>query len=465
MSYKGNDLDLRAPDGRPAENGPESGPEPGSDLRLSTLQPFGRQPAIAVDRTVLACCNLAYDIAAFHAAREVGPAHLLHALTRIDAARDILEGHGVRTGELRRDTAVAIVSEPPATPAGTATRPGASTEFEQLLRRSAMRATADGVAASIRDLMRALLGDARETPAAHLLLRAASDPAELERWVAQPAAAFRAEGPAAALQSAAAQALTARLEALETALRTLAAEAAADRQAMLDLLAELQREFRAARTQEAAGSATRLESLAQSVAGLAERFEAIRVFAPGDAGSDMPGRLSALEAKLATQPSAIADAVAFMLDRRRAGAAAEDHAPDQAADRLADLEARLRTQADRMATHMADLLEEAAKAREHDRDELHEALVKLGTNQQTLANNLEAWRLDLSGDVSIVSNRLEALERNFQHASARPARNGARAATFKRWLYQTGRVLPATWRQDAAAIRQSLRAFRRDGKA
>ena len=328
-----------------------------------------------------------------------------------------------------------------------------------------MRAAADGVAASIHELMRALLGDMREKPAAHLLLRAASDPAELERWAAQPAAAFRAEAPAGALQTATAQALMARLEAMETALRALAAEAAADRQAMLDLLAESQREFRAARTQEAAASATRLDDLTQSVARLADRFEAIRVFAPGDAGLDMPGRLSALEAKLATQPSAIADAVAFMLDARRAGAAGEEQAPDPAGDRLADLEARLRAQADHVTDHMTDRLEEAAKARERDRDELHEALVKLGTNQQTLANNLEAWRHDLSGDVSIVSNRLEALELNFQQAFTRPAGNGARAATFKRWLYQTGRVLPSAWRPDAAAIRQSLRAFRRDGKA
>ena len=67
MSYKGNDLDLRAPDERP----PEASPEPGADLRLSALQlsSSGRQATIAVDRTVLACCNLAYDIAAFHAAR------------------------------------------------------------------------------------------------------------------------------------------------------------------------------------------------------------------------------------------------------------------------------------------------------------------------------------------------------------------------------------------------------------
>lgn len=457
MSYKGNDLDLRAPDERP----PEASPEPGADLRLSALQLSspGRQATIAVDRTVLACCNLAYDIAAFHAAREVGLAHLLHALTRVDAARDILDGHGIRTGELRRETAVAVASEAPATPAGTATKPRASTEFEQMLRRSAMRAAADGVSASIHDLLRALLADVHETPAAQLLLRTASDPAELERWAAQPAAAFRMNGPAAALQPDTAQALMTRLEALEGALRALAVEAAADRQAMLDLLGELQREFRATRAQEAAASAARLDGLAQSLAGLAERFEAIRVFAPE--GSDMAARLAALEAKLATQPSAIADAVAFVLEERRETTQAEEPAPNGSsgppADRLADLEAMLRTQAAR--------LEEADKARVHDRDELHEALVKLGTNQQTLAHNLEAWRLDSGGDVSIVSNRLEALERSLHGMLASRGRNGARLGSFKRWLNQTGQALPSTWRPDAAAIRQSLRTFRRGGKA
>ena len=57
---------------------------------------------------------------------------------------------------------------------------------------------------------------------------------------------------------------------------------------------------------------------------------------------------------------------------------------------------------------------------ERDLNEIFEALVKLGTNQQTLANNLEAWRLDSSGDVSIVSNRLENMERTLQDALTPP---------------------------------------------
>ena len=52
------------------------------------------------------------------------------------------------------------------------------------------------------------------------------------------------------------------------------------------------------------------------------------------------------------------------------------------------------------------------------------------------------------------------MERTLQETLAPPLRseegadgNGARGRTFKRWLYGTGRVLPSTWRDDAAAIR------------
>ena len=99
-------------------------------------------------------------------------------------------------------------------------------------------------------------------------------------------------------------------------------------------------------------------------------------------------------------------------------------------------------------------------------NEIFEALVKLGTNQQTLASNLESWRLDNSGDVSIVSNRLENMERTLQEtlAPSLPSEEGGPAATarlrdartFKRWLYGTGRVLPSTWRDDVAAMRNSV---------
>jgi hypothetical protein len=107
-------------------------------------------------------------------------------------------------------------------------------------------------------------------------------------------------------------------------------------------------------------------------------------------------------------------------------------------------------------------MEEATKTHERDLSEIFEALVKLGTNQQTLGNNLEAWRLDSSGDISIVSNRLENMERTLQHgaspdAPSSPEGDGPPGKGFKRWLYGTGRVLPSSWREDAAALRESLR--------
>ncbi len=199
----------------------------------------------------------------------------------------------------------------------------------------------------------------------------------------------------------------------------------------------------------------KLEETNRAVARLAERFEAIRVFSPDDNG-DLGGRLGALEGKLAEQPSAIANAVGIMLAERQPGAdAASQPAPDTGnplADRLAAVEDLLRGQTERM--------HEAAKLQERDLGEIFEALVKLGTNQQTLASNLEAWRLDSSGDISIVSNRLERLERAVvpPPAPPRPQQQpapepGVAAESGKRW----GRMLPATWREDAAALRDSLR--------
>ncbi|MFX9065745.1 hypothetical protein ABTN38_20655, partial [Acinetobacter baumannii] len=38
------------------------------------------------------------------------------------------------------------------------------------------------------------------------------------------------------------------------------------------------------------------------------------------------------------------------------------------------------------------------------------ALIKLNTNQHTLAGSIDQWRLDGVGDISVVSKQLEAIE-------------------------------------------------------
>jgi hypothetical protein len=458
MSYKGNDLDLRGASVSSLRN---AGAGEGGGMlatwppHLDSMRDTAHGQPIAVDATVMSVCNAAYDAATFHGAREVGLQHLVYGLTRVEAAREVLEMHGVRTSELRRDAAAAIAEAAPAV--GPGRMPRSSPEIEQTLRQAAGRAGQDSMPASVHDVLRALLTHDRDAPATELLLRASNDPEQLERWAAEPGAismALQQGYGAQPQQSAATQELVARLEAMEQRIQTLVAEAAADRKTLLDLVGEIQRDMRVPRAEGGSAIAAigeKLEQTNSAVAQLADRFETIRSFVPGE--GDLGGRLAALEGRLAEQPSAIADAVSFILKDHQPGSAAGGLPAESGTaltDRLSAVEDLLRGQTERML--------EATKTHERDLGEVFEALVKLGTNQQTLANNLEAWRLDSSGDISIVSNRLERLERALVPQPAPPRPQAAvpqsvpREKAIKRW-----RVLPATWRQDAAALRDSLR--------
>jgi hypothetical protein len=359
---------------------------------------------------------------------EVAPLHLAHGLTRVEGAAQALERLGVDVAGLRRATAAAIAGEAaavsgPAPSAALRTAP----ELTRLLHRAAALA---GAPASPRDVLRALLAAGPGDIAAALVLEAAANPDALRRWSAE----VPANVPDFIPQTAAVERLTARLSELEAAVRMLQDE------------------------------------LGRAVAGLAQRFEAIRAFAPGE-GSDLAARLAQLEAAVAAQPSRFADAVAFTL-AQRAGAEGDPQAAN-GADRLAHLEEMLRIQSERR--------EEANRAHEREFHEAFGALVKLGANQQTLAGNLEAWRLDSSGDIGIVGNRLAALEGALRAVLPRPrpqppagiaapppgpgitaGGETAPAGSLRRWLVTTGRMLPPSWREDMNALRETLRLRRRN---
>src|SRR5262245_46657007 len=152
MAYKGTDLDLRTP--RPATN-PSETPmtalrEPASNGGSVRLAGSFAGP-IAVDETVLACCNRAYDIACFHAAPDVRLEHLLHALTRVGVAAEALAELGIRVDNLRRDTAVAIAADLPARPLEADTSPRSSAAFEHVLRRAADQAGRPQAPAGVPD--------------------------------------------------------------------------------------------------------------------------------------------------------------------------------------------------------------------------------------------------------------------------------------------------------------------------
>lgn len=462
MFYKGNDLDLRV-SWRTAHERMRN------DTAHRPHPEILRGAPIAVDQTVLACCNGAYDAAMFFGTREVRPEHLLYALTRVDGARDALEQHGIHTQQLRRETAAMMSTlEPPGGAWDGRGAPSASPELEDLLRRAAGRAGQDGAATTVHDILRAVLNGGRETGLAAIVLHAAADPQALERWAAEVQLPLHMGAPPslqlAQLQPDAVEKLSGRIEQMEAGMRALVAEVSADRKAMLDLLGELQEEIRAART-ATAGVADVRQSLQEGIAALQQ----VRAATP-----DVDGRLAALETRITDQPPAIAEAVAYMLGQTADGAESAIAGTGGIATKLADVETALRAQAERM--------EEAGKTHEHDLSEIYEALVKIGANQQTLAANLETWRLDSGGDIGIVSNRVESLEKVLRAVLPRPrpepqqqpAQAEAARATgddlyegepptgsFKRWLFGTTRVLPASWREDMSALRDSVR--RRNG--
>jgi hypothetical protein len=408
MTYKGSDLDLRTPCPAPAYGGLQ----PDSRARSEP----GRSPPIVVDDVVHAACNVAHDAAMFLGGGPVSPVHMMHGLTRVQAAAQALERHGIDGHALRRASAAAVAGEAPALGERAGAAPRTSPELDRLLRQAAalaaVREGAFGAPVSVADVLRAVLAAGREQPAAALLLGAAADPDALWRWGTE------AQAPAPGLVPAtvAVESLAARVSELEGAVRALA------------------------------------DDLGRAVAVLAERFEAIRAFAPGP---DLSGRLSSLETALSAQSSMIAEAAGGPV-------------------RLARLEEALNAH--------GQALEEANRKYVHDSQEVFAAVARIGANQQTLAGNLEAWRLDSSGDISIVSNRLQEMEQALRAVLPRPrpeqppadqaplpgnaAAGGdeAQAASgLRRWLTGTGRVLPASWREDMNTLRETLRARRRNG--
>ena len=175
-TYRGEDLDLRAPLGRPPRDtaGPVDPGLNGTRPRMPATNGTRNEP-LYVDDTVLACCNHAFDIAQAHGAAEVRLEHLVHALTRVEAAAEVLEQRGIREAHLRRESAAVIASEIPVGLAHSHAAPRSSVELEDVLRRSSDQARRRDNTATVQDLLWVLLNYDREIPAIALLLRHATD--------------------------------------------------------------------------------------------------------------------------------------------------------------------------------------------------------------------------------------------------------------------------------------------------
>lgn len=159
MGYRGHDLDLRTPQTwREMPGGPQEGAK---GLNSAPMRGRGYtdedEIPIWVDDTVLACCNHAFDVALAHRSSEVRVEHLLHALTRIEDAAEVLETNGIRAASLRRETATVIAGEIPVSLTNGSSSPRRADSFEEVLRLAAAHAYQRNQPVGVGDLLHVFL--------------------------------------------------------------------------------------------------------------------------------------------------------------------------------------------------------------------------------------------------------------------------------------------------------------------
>ena len=179
MTYKGDDLDLRTPSGgtRGAFQAPPGAATPSASnswLSRALAEADESQP-VWVDDTTLAVCNQAFDLAVILGAPEVGLEHVVHAMTQIEAASDILYDHNIHVSTLRRESTAIIMEDFPVSRGDGKSSPLKSAEFEGLLYRAADKAYARRSPVTIEDILDTLFDMSRDNASRKLLARHRTD--------------------------------------------------------------------------------------------------------------------------------------------------------------------------------------------------------------------------------------------------------------------------------------------------
>jgi Clp amino terminal domain, pathogenicity island component len=180
-------------------------------------------------------------------------------------------------------------------------------------------------------------------------------------------------------------------------------------------------------------------------------------------------RLQSFASNFDRQGSDMVAAIASPLSQRMASLSTEVQARDEdmvravslIGDKLAGVEKTLAVFGQRtIDTHTA-----------HGRDliEVHDALVKLNSNQQTLAASMDQWRLDTNNDLTFMSNRMEGLEKNVakpvqmleslsynvQTLQRTTVKREEQRSRFRQWLMGTDDWYAASWEQNGSAARNN----------
>jgi hypothetical protein len=604
MAYRGDDLDLRTPrtwSATPADlagwsqdtglNGPRGRGSYGA----------GRNGPIWVDETVLACVNHAYDVALAHRSNEVRLEHLLHALTRIDAAAEELESRGVRVAALRRESATVIASEIPVGLTNGKSTPRRSEELEHVLRASGALGARRGVPAGINELLHLILDVEPDLPGLALLTRISPrqqtpmqeplfasrpvyvqepryeipEPPRVVRTAPPPPPVYYQEPvqvpqpPPVRVQrgefggTATDNIQNSRLDALEQMMRALSSDLSNERRVFTATLQDMQREMSGMRDDssrfvEIANTRSspsldlgplvdRIATLERAVAaGLDRLNEAVQTvetkarkdglgavdLSPiinrldiieeavlskdSDVGEDIVSRLRRLEDGLGVERTRAAEvatamsqamarqkgelAVAIMqplmetLERNKAGQV--DLQP--VVQRVEQIQSLIETRqsessqglrllsermagAERLITDYTAKAAEAQKANASELSEVHDALMKLNSNQHTLAGSIDQWRSEGKQTVTALTSQMDNFGLRFANMEGEVHRPIAmldsltqtvdkmhrvtveryhRRNRFWYWLFGTDDWVASSWPSQAARISDELKSVK-----
>ncbi|MBU2532410.1 MAG: hypothetical protein KKB37_06695 [Alphaproteobacteria bacterium] len=197
--YKGRDLDLRtlaAGEPKDAVEWRQAGGNARADSPRrftrtfdgQTFQQAEGQHPIWVDKPVLVICNRAYELAALMGAFEVSLAHLLFALTQVEASASELRERSVDVDGLRREANAIILEEFRTISRAGKSEPRNSDEFDDVLKLAAGRAHGRRSPITTADLIDTMFEMSRENPTHKILHRHRTD--------------FDLHDPAAAIDSA-----------------------------------------------------------------------------------------------------------------------------------------------------------------------------------------------------------------------------------------------------------------------
>ena len=573
MAYRGGDLDLRTP-----RTWSASAP----DATSPAAQVFEPRPRgssalgpIWVDEVVLACVNHAYDVALAHRAAEVRLEHLLHALTRIDTAAEVLEMRGIKVSALRRESATVIASELPVGRGAGDAGPRHSAELEHVLRAASQIASRRNAPASIDDVLHVTMDLEPGLPGLELLSRLdqraalngayvrTSRDAYYPRYVSRDSEPQQPLSPPhqqmrdadrilrvdyeepgeAAIQPA-------RLDVLEQMIRAVTADLGAERKSVSGLLGDIRREVAGLRAApvDLGPVVDRVTTIERSVTAGFEQFslalasienemrariqekpdlaplvsrldlieEAVLSREAEKAVRELSERIDRLETTLAGERTRAAESGAVLRGEIGQLAQSVDAHKSEIGNALAPLperfaeirsggEARhsevvdvLRALDDRMAAVerlVTDTLEKVIAGQAAARDDLTEmsdAIVKLNSNQHTLAasvdqarndarENITALREDVRAGTVSVTGTIEAIEPRLGFLEGRTQSIGSavdglsgtvenmhrvtieryyRRNRFWYWLFGTDDWVAASWPSQSHRIAEELKAVK-----